>query len=269
MDARDGSFRRIPDGERPSPTSEAGPSEPMDPEPTGTAPRYVLGGDGTVDDCFHVTASGMPAIDVTGSLVATSEEQILQMSPLHGRVILRVENLDDAAASTTLSIVPDDTWPDDERSCRKLRSRARKQVAAANAELRLHRFRALEPLAVEYGNLDTDEGLYRETPAAERPLQVIVRNGEAIVRIVGVKVHERHPMPLRDGYSLYAVHGDRETGIVVLTFAECAGDSCTCDPLFTTEIVRWSPETFAALDAHPCTDPDAEDGLCRGIDYGF
>jgi hypothetical protein len=265
----DASFQRIPDGERPAPPAEDVAPEDDAPLPHGVVPRYVLGGEGTVDDCISVRAEGMPAIDVTGSLVATTEEQYLQLSTQQGHMDLHLDDRDDPARSTTFSIVPPGHFTDDDRACRILRTRVRRQIAAANAELAAHAWRTLEPLPVQYGNPDTAPEVHQEVPVAERPLQVIVQHGEAIARIPGVKVYERHPTPERSGYSLYDVHGDRETGIVLLTFAECIGDSCTCDPLFSAEIVRWSPETFEALDAHPCADPDAEDGRCRGIDYGF
>lgn len=47
------------------------------------------------------------------------------------------------------------------------------------------------------------------------------------------------------------------------------GDSCTCDPLFTAVVLRWNDETFAALEAHPCADPESDDVQCHVIDYGF
>lgn len=127
----------------------------------------------------------------------------------------------------------------------------------------------MDVLAVEYGDAEVPADVYLETPARERPLQVLVQHGEAIARIPGVKVYERHALDRGRGDLLYAVHGDRETGTVVLTFATCMGESCTCDPLFTAEVIQWSEETFAALDAHPCADPEAQDGRCRGTDHGF
>lgn len=268
-DVADGELVQIPDGEW-APAAATVTEPEVVPTSDGTMPRYVLGGDGSIDDCFHVAAHGMPAIDVTGTFVATSEEQWLQLTPLHGLVRLQLVDVFDEPSSRSISVVESETdLLDDEAQCRRIRARARKQVAAANAELAAHRWRALEPLAVEYGNPDTPAEAREEIAVTERPLQVIVRHGEAIVRIPGVRVYERHPMRGRPGHSLYAVHGDRESGVVVLTFADCRGDSCTCDPLFTSEVVRWSPATFDALDAHPCSDPEAEDGRCRGIDYGF
>jgi hypothetical protein len=57
----------------------------------------------------------------------------------------------------------------------------------------------------------------------------------------------------------------------------CAGDSCTCDPSFTAHVLHWGEETFAAIEARPCTPGDehateAEDAQgswtsCEPIEY--
>jgi hypothetical protein len=238
--------------------------------PTIDAPRYRMSGDGTVDDCVSVGAEGFPAIDRTGQLVAASHEQWLQMSPLPGLTTLRIISVgDEGRADELTTIVPDDADTLDEKVCRSVRAQVRKDIRRANADLAARGFRPMEVLAVEYGDADVGAEVYLETPARERPLQVLVQHGEAIVRIPGVKVYERLVIERTPGDWLYAVHGDRNSGTVVLTFASCMGDSCTCDPLFTAVVMRWSEETFAALDAHPCADPEAEDGRCHGVDYGF
>jgi hypothetical protein len=217
-----------------------------------------------------VHAEGMPAIDPTGRLVATSHEQWLQLSSFPGMTTLRIIARD-GGEDQTVPIVPAGADPSTSRSCRALRAQVRKDIGLANHELVSRGFRAMESLAVEYGNTETPEEdqAHDETPPHERALQVIVQHGEAIVRIPGVKVYERHPVAAPNGNWLSEVHGDRETGTVVLTLAECQGDSCTCDPMFTSVVMHWDEDTFAALDAHPCTDPEAEDGRCSGIDYGL
>lgn len=257
----------IPDGVS-SPPARA---EVAAPEPaTGDAPRYRLGGEGTVDDCISVDADGFPAIDRTGRLVAVSHEQWLQLTPLAGLTTLRIISLaDEDLEDERMTIVPEGADTTDERVCRSVRAQVRKDVRRANDDLAARGFRAMDALAVEYGDAEVAANDELETPARGRPLQVVVQHGEAIVRIPGVKVYERHAIDRPQGDLLYAVHGDRATGTVVLTFANCMGDSCTCDPLFTAEVMRWSPETFAALDAHPCADPESKDGLCHGISYGF
>jgi hypothetical protein len=258
----------IPDGVASPARAEVAAPEPA--SATGDAPRYRMGGDGTVDDCFSVDADGFPAIDRTGGLVAVSHEQWLQLTPLQGLTTLRIISLaDDGLADERMTIVPEGADTMDERVCPSLRAQVRKDVRRANDDLAARGFRSMDVLAVEYGDAEFAASGDLETPARERPLEVIVQHGEAIVRIPGVKVYERHAIDRPRGDLLYAVHGDRATGTVVLTFANCMGDSCTCDPLFTAEVMQWSPETFAALDAHPCADPESKDGLCHGVDYGF
>ncbi len=259
----------IPDGVASPPApAEVAAREPV--SATGDAPRYRMGGEGTVYDCISVDADGFPAIDRTGGLVAVSHEQWLQLTSLAGLTTLRIISLaGEDLADERMTIIPEGADTTDERVCRSLRAQVRKDVRRANDDLAARGFRAMDVLAVEYGDAEFEANDELETPARERPLQVIVQHGEAIVRIPGVKVYERHAIDRPQGDMLYAVHGDRATGTVVLTFANCMGDSCTCDPLFTAEVMRWSPETFAALDAHPCADPESNDGLCHGIGYGF
>jgi hypothetical protein len=257
----------IPDGERERPVqTEVAETE----TPTPGTTRYRMTGDGTVDDCIDVHGEGFPAIDRTGEQVAVSEVQWLQLTPLPGSTTLRIIALDvDAHAGESTSILPAGMDTMDARVCRSLRKQVRGAIARANADLAERGFRPMTALAIDYGDVETPADAYLETPAHERPLQVIVQHGEAIARIPGVKVYERHAINRDTGDWLYAVHGDRSTGTVVLTFANCNGDSCTCDPLFTHEIVRWNDATFAALDAHPCADPESEDGRCHPTDYGF
>lgn len=254
----------IPDGVSPPPV------QPEVVAPTIVAPRYRLRGDGTIDDCFDVDAEGFPAIDSAGGLVAASQEQWLQLTPFPGPTTLRIISLgDEGLADERISIVPEDADTMEEKACRLLRAQVRRDVLVANADLAARGFRTMEALAVQYGDAEVPADTYLETPVRERPLQVMVQHGEVIARIPGVKVYERQAIHRGTGDWLYAVHGDRSTGTVVLTFANCEGDSCTCDPLFTAEVIQWSEETFAALDAHPCADPEAAGGRCRGTDYGF
>ncbi|HWB80529.1 MAG TPA: hypothetical protein VG755_36445 [Nannocystaceae bacterium] len=234
--------------------------------PLRGATRFRMGGDGSVDDCVSVRGEGFPALDRTHQLVAVSQEHWLQDTPLAGSTTLRIVALaPERSADELTTILPGGMDTMDARVCRALRERVRDDLRHANAELAARGFRPMAALPIEYGVPDAPADVYLETPARERPLQVIVQHGEAIARIPGVKVYERHAIPRERGDGLYAVHGDRTTGTVVLTFATCDGDSCTCDPSFTAEVVQWSAPTFAALDAHPC--PDRE--RCRGVDYGF
>lgn len=92
-------------------------------------------------------------------------------------------------------------------------------------------------------------------------VQAITQHGELIVRIPGVRVLERHPIEPGQG-SLHRVYADRESGTVLAIFTECAGDSCTCDPAFTAEVMRFEPTTFTWIDRRPCSH-------CEPTDYGF
>lgn len=256
----------IPDGVRERP---AQPEVEVAATTLGTT-RYRMTGEGTTDDCINVSGEGFPAIDRTGDLVAVSQDQWLQLTPFPGSTTLRIVSRGEARrADEMITILPAGMDTMEEKVCRALRKQVRGDIRRANADLAARGFRPMDALPVQYGDAEAPADGELETPARERPLQVIVLNGEIITRIPGVKVYERQPTDRGPDEWLYAVHGDRDTGTVVLTFADCNGDSCTCDPLFTADVLHWDEATFAALDAHPCADPESEDGLCHATDYGF
>jgi hypothetical protein len=117
----------------------------------------------------------------------------------------------------------------------------------------------MEPLPVElYYDWDYEwaDAEYREERRPrERPVQVLVQDGQAIARVLGVKVLERHRLP----YGRTMVHrayAHRASGTVLFGTRDCDGDSCTCDPRSEAAVLHWKPETFAAIDAKPCiVDP--------------
>ena len=100
-------------------------------------------------------------------------------------------------------------------------------------------------------------------PASERPVQAVVRGRELVVRIPGVKVLARAPIPDDvHAASVDEVHVDRATGTVLVTYAFCDGDSCSCDPRFSTQILHWAPEVLAAIDDRPCRSDDPDEDQC-------
>jgi hypothetical protein len=99
---------------------------------------------------------------------------------------------------------------------------------AANASLAAVQWRVMERLPVALPHPGISDEAHTEylaqVPPGERVVQLVPRHGQVALRIPGVKVLERHALPLDD---IVEVYGDRATGTVVLVERKCMGDSCT------------------------------------------
>ncbi|MCX4245335.1 hypothetical protein [Paraliomyxa miuraensis] len=261
----------VPDGVRPPPSTT---DEPEFETPAlvrrGSAPRFEP--DRGEDPCWSVESRGFPAISVDGRTVVVPQADHLQLSTFPGSLDLKWHDVATGEVTRTDPITAFDdglTW---EAECPRVSREIRKHARTANRALAEQSWRAMEPLPLEpfYPDNSIME-YYRETPPEERPVQVLIQHEEIIVRIVGVRVFERHPLAESVRSMPYRVYADRETGTVAVVTMDCIGDSCTCDPSFTTQVVHWQPETFEAIDRHPCVadDEHSDDGYCEPPDFGF
>lgn len=275
------SLRAIPDreAEATAPPQEPEP-EPM-PIPAGSTvrPRFVPGSAG-VGDCWAVEAEGFPAISSDGTTIAVPDAEHLQLSYTPGSLTLRLVDVASGRTNETHAVLTGDESYDetDDGPCRRTAKSVRRHAARANAVLASGRWRAMERLPVSLVDPWTSHEAYQahldELDPADRIVQLGIRRGEVFVRIPGVKVLERDmldPDQLSDPFAVYA---DRSTGTVVLVTTGCVGDSCTCDPRFTSQVLHWSPETFAAIDQRPCVDGEDDEALddtamCEAMDFGF
>jgi hypothetical protein len=243
-------YELVPDGVPiPEPRSVADRVVPSDP-----APRIRLEIDAGALD---VSARGLPAIDVHDGTVVIPELQILQLSTAYGAFDLVWLT---ASGGREVWPVADGGWT----STRDLRNGVRE----INASLQERSWRRMEPLAIEYMNPDDAPEDYKERLApGERPVQVLSHKGELIVRVLGIRVLERHPL-VGATDSIHALYADPETATVVAVFMTCTGEDCTCDPEFTVQRMQFDPATLQAIDRHPCVEEDHRGG-CGPVDYGF
>jgi hypothetical protein len=265
----------IPDQPRPMPgpgsvTIQAQPKPEAERPATRTrrSPRLVP--ERGEEPCFGVEARGFPAISVDGRTVVASQADHLQLSTIPGTFNLQWHDVD--SGITRIDPLVLEQWPEDVGGCGVVSRGIRRRARQANRELRAQKWRTMERLPVELFYPDTfDMEWYKEEFApAERAVQLVVQHGEIIVRIAGVEVLERHPLAAGMNGMAYHVYADRESGTVALVTMGCIGDSCTCDPSFTTQVLHWQPQTFDAIDQRPCIADEDEDGAyCEPLDFGF
>ncbi len=272
-------LRAIPDAE-PSSTAPAPVPEPPESPPT-LRPRFVLAPQGS-DSCWGFAAEGLPAISVDGTTIAVPDAKHIQINADPGHLSLLLRDVASDDITQTHAILEGASIVDDveQGTCGQASREVRRRVAAANRVLDAGRWRTLELLPVSFASDDrTDEdreGYLASVPAAARIVEVGIRHGEVFVRIPGVQVLERAPASAATRGYPFAVYGDRESGTVLLVSLNCAGYSCTCDPRFTSQVLHWSPTTFAAIDERPCVaDPDQRPstrgqwGGCEPNDFDF
>lgn len=264
-------MRTIPDGPRPAQAVDVSTPAP-DPEPASTTPttdqpRFSLRPQ--ADDCPWLHAEGFPALSADGTTVVPRAEH-LQLSYDPGSMALQWHDVALGTVQRTDPVVTDELSQGDDGQCdpAELR-RLERRVGQRNRELATQRWRTMEVLPVEYFDPNTYEiEYYKDTvPMADRGVQVLVQHGELLVRIAGAKVLERHPLSPDVLGMPYEVYGDRETGTVVVVTMDCTGESCTCDPGFTAQVVHWQPETFEAIDRRACLVERGDD-YCEPIDFG-
>lgn len=274
----------LPDGERiadrslaPDPVETIPEVEPEPAPPEGGPPRIRVEFDPT-DYCRpSFTPTGFPAIDVDAGIVVVPLAHVLQLSSTPGALDLVWFDASTGAEIERNVLLHEDGILGDaleeegeEIDCTRPSAPVRAAVRAANRALRARTWVTMERLPVElfydYGP-ETAADYREQTPVAERPVQVLLQHGHAIARVLGVKVLERHDVP-NSMSMVHEVYAHRPSGTVVFGTRDCDGESCTCDPRSSAAILHWKPETFAAIDAHPCiVDPASRSEVGNNCDH--
>ena len=264
-----GELFTIPEGAPEPPVAE--PEEPPPPsvvdEGPGDRPRFVLAPER--EGCPVVSTEGFPAISLDGSQVVVPRAFHEQLSMTPGSLELQWHDVALGSVVRSEPVVTDELVLDDDARCEPAATLAvTRRAEQRNRELAAGRWRSLEELPLEYFDPSSHiiEAYREEHPPGERGPQVIQQHGELVLRIVGARVLERHPVAPHVHGTPFRVFGDRQTGTVVVVSVGCAGDSCTCDPSVTAQVMHWSPETFAAIERRPCK---GEGGYCEPIDYDY
>jgi hypothetical protein len=260
-------------------------SEPVSRRNPPSGPRFAADAAGP-DACWGVVAEGFPAISDDGTTVVAPNANHLQLSYTPGTMGVQWHDVASGRITRSEPIVTADETADetfdeeDARACSRVARRIRRRAHAANMALANEHWRTMEPLPVAFVDPSAPEtartGYLVDVPPGDRTVQLVALHDEHVVRIPGVDVLERHPLPTGEPF---AVFGDRATGTVVLVTSACVGDSCTCDPSFTSYVLHWRPETFAAIEQRPCVaaeesaaeEADASEGWtsCEPLELGF
>jgi len=244
----------------PEPVTEPEP-EPA-PRRTSTRPRFVTDAPGP-DACWGARAEGFPAISDDGTTLVVPQTNHLQLQLFPGSMGLEWRDVASGHVTRTEPIVIlDERYNEiDEGACGRVARSIRRRAHATNASLDAVSWRVMEqlPVALPYTWMEDEARAeyLAEVPPRERVVQLVARHGEVALRIPGVKVLERHALEIDD---VAAVYGDRATGTVVIVSRQCVGDSCTCDPSFTSHVLRWSPESFDAIAQRPCLPAGEDEG---------
>jgi hypothetical protein len=235
------------------------PKDVVEPTPRATGgPRFEIRPGGHYGDCFMVAAHGFPAIDEHGE-VAIPLAHMRMLSSWPGTLALEWLAADGTQRKTPL--VTEADMLDTEKACAKYRRDVGARLRDANDELAARNWRQLEQLPVELPDPEYhDPTRVEETPAHERPVQALVRHGQLVVRIPGVRVLERHDIDAPYSY-LHRVYVDRTSDTVIAVLARCEGEDCTCDPGFFAYRTQWNAETFEAIEQHPCIS-EGEQNTC-------
>lgn len=192
---------------------------------------------------FSVEAEGLPAVSEDATTFAYHIAETLSSSDGEDELVTVrwVDVATDAIVASTV-VVDGDSLEGDDR-CLRLWRRARVRAGQVNAALAATTWRPLEPfpLGTEslFEGLDDDsaddEGVAADDVEGEPRVELVLRGGEAIVRIPGVKVLERQPVDWRapdDEVCQFdpvptEVYADAHTGVVVARVEQYA-PPCFC-----------------------------------------
>ena len=275
-------LRHIPDAPRldpPAPVVEKeveAPTPPPTPAGATVRPRFVA--DTSEESCTSIHAEGFPAISADGSTVVVPRADHLQLSMISGSLELQWHDARTGELVQSDGVI--DGLANEDGTCPAMERADRKNLREANRALAGQRWRSMESLPVAFTHPDVGGKEYRDeyfadVPAGDRVPQLGIRHGQIFLRIPGVQVLERTPAsPQLHSYPI-AAFGDRATGTAVIVSMDCVGESCTCDPSYTAQVVRWQPETLEVIAQHPCLDSDEHDEVadgwanCEPMDFGF
>lgn len=272
----------------PEPAPDADEDEPVPSPPPATSvePRLTVDVIGDAEeasydseDCrVELDVEDLPAYDPVADEVVMVE--IYQQS-MSTEMELTVRWSDGATGETNHAIevvtsvgsVP----------CKQLRRRTRKRVAEVRRRLAAGTFESMTPVPVRVVHPDsydnyrdslTDPGMTPEDIEAFREELMprgqmhIVDAGDILLRLPGVKVYERFLLGGEGTRTLDSIVAHRPSGTVLLTQAGCRDEEdCTCNREEETTVLRWSPESLAAADKHPCEEVGYESDCHVGSVY--
>jgi hypothetical protein len=249
----------------PTPAPVPAPSAKQPPpfRPSPSHPRFVA--EKGRNACWGVEAKGFPAISDDGKTIVAPRADQLQAQGTPGTLSLEWHDVASVSIRESQPIAQAQDFDDsDGRACIRIARGIRRNASAANEALDAVSWHTLEKLPVAFYDFgigaETHAEHLRTVPPADRVVQILAQPGEVVLRIPGVKVLERHPKSADEPIAVYA---ERATGTVLIVFRSCPGTSHTCDPSYTAQLVHWSPETFATIDARPC-NPASEDEQSDG-----
>lgn len=264
---------------RPDPpdVAEVPPEPPALEQPTVAAgDRVVVTVESSVEDdgeegCMGFgSASNVPAYDPVAQEVLALETYARKMSTEREAELVWYDATTGAETrrEDLLVVIP-------ASGCARANRRARRRARALTKELSKRSWEAMTPVAIRrvhedsYLNLrgeleDAADEESREAAAAfaeslmpRGQVHVVARNTGTIVRLPGIQVYERdvdiHPNTLAE----LVAH---PSGVVAATHANCRDEEdCTCNLEDAVSVMRWSPATLAAIEAHPCELVEADD----------
>ncbi len=224
------------------------------------------------DDCVaRVDAEHVPACDPTAGHVVALQTYAQAMSTRREAALVWID-----ATSGEVVRTEDLLADTGGLACRRADRKARRRAKVLNEELREGAWEAMTALEIRrvhpdaYDNvraeLDDAEGEDLELAKAwaqelmpKGQVHVAPRTQGTVIRLPGVRVYERN-VPI-DVATLSELVGHRRSGVVAVTHATCrVEEDCTCNLQNRTTVLRWSLETLAAIDAHPCALLDADRG---------
>lgn len=247
----------------PEATPEPKPSVKRPPfESKPVRPRFVV--EKGREACGRLDAKGFPAISDDGTTIVLPRDDQLQAQGTGGTTRLEWHDVASGSVRQSQPIVPDPIFHESGEDaglidCKRTARSIRQNASAANEALEAVSWHTMEKLPVAFHDFGFDAETHAEhlrtVPPADRVVQILAQRGEVVLRIPGLKVIERHPKTAEEPI---AVYGDRATGAVLIVFRSCLGTSHTCDPSYAGQVVHWSPETFATIDARPCNPDQGE-----------
>ncbi len=265
------------------PEAEARPSPPRpEPEPAlkilrnpdryDGPPRIVVGPyrrwgrPGAALCPFEVQALGFPAVTVEGDRIVSAVAEAVSASDGEDETMhVRWHDVDaDTVSEDVLIFDGEADWEQDRKwhpHCRDLWEEARAQAEAANQQLAERDWRRLERLEISiydphtWDFVEDDRAALMARPARERALELLHQHGTAVVRVPGLRVLEKAEVDWWGGFDhscdsdphLLGAWGDRRSGAVAVELDHQSG-ACLCYTPTYTRTLRWSEETFAALE---------------------
>ncbi|MCA9649973.1 MAG: hypothetical protein KC501_08695 [Myxococcales bacterium] len=174
--------------------------------------------------------------------------------------------MDTDTVDTSVTIYDgDEGWEEGtrHRHCHALWEGAKARADEVNQRLAQRSWRKLErlPLPIHGSDLDDreeDRAAVLASPAASRFVELTHVGNDLVLRVPGVRVLVRTPVRWQGPWDyqcdtrphLREVWADRPSGAVAVLYDHQSG-ACMCYPPLLTGVLRWSPETFEAIDRSP------------------